>query len=126
MNYLKYFWQALLYSGIIFVVGFLNFWGLNFYVLILSALCFLFIFIYDAGKDYMTLTRQSVNNRYIFTLIVNPPYVFVCLVSLGYVVLGKMYWFVWATAGFIALYAYAMWISEWRRERKKETTDAGY
>jgi hypothetical protein len=119
MNYLKYFWQALLYSGVIFVVGFLNFWGLNFYVLILSALCFLFIFIYDAGRDYMKLTHQSTTNLYIFTLIVNPPYVFVCIVSLFYVILGKMYWFIWAMAGFIALYAYWVWISEWMRERNK-------
>lgn len=119
MNYLKYFWQALLYSGIVFVVGFLNFWGLNFYVLILSALCFLFIFIYDAGTDYMKLTHQSTTNLYIFRLIVNPPYVFVCIVSLFYVILGKMYWFILATAGFIALIAYWTWISEWMRERNK-------
>lgn len=119
MNYLKYFKQALLYSGIVFVVGLLNFWGLDFYVLMLSALCFLFIFIHDAGKDYMKLTQQPANNRHLFTLIVNPPYLFVCIVSLFYVIVGKMYWFVWATAGFVTFIGYVTLISEWARERNK-------
>jgi uncharacterized membrane protein len=119
MNYLKYFRQALLYSAIIFAVGFLHFWGLNFYVLVLSALCFLFSIIHDAGRDYMKLTRQSVTNRYIFNVIVNPPYVFLCIVSLLYVFIGKMYWFSWALAGLVTLSVYATWFSEWMRERNK-------
>jgi hypothetical protein len=119
MNYLKYFRNALLYSGIIFVVGFLHFWGLDFYVLILAALCFLFIFIHEAGNDYMKLTQQSATNRHIFTLLDNPPYLFVCIVSLFYVVVGKMYRFIWAIAGFVVLIGCVSLVSDWMRERNK-------
>ena len=101
------------------MVGFLNFWGLNFYVLLLSALCFLFIFIHDAGKDYMKLTQQSATNRHIFHLVVNPPYLFVCIVSLFYVVVGEMHWFFWAIAGFIVFIGYVTLFSDWMRERSK-------
>lgn len=119
MNYLKYFWQALLCGGIIFVVGFVNFWGLNFYVLILSVLCFLFIFIYDAGRDYMKLTQQSMTNRYVFNVAVNPPGVFLCLCTVLYVIYGKMYWFSWALAGAVTVSVYAAWFTKWRLERNK-------
>lgn len=119
MNYLKHFWQALLYSGIFFVIGLLLFWGLDFYILLLSALLFLFSIIHDAGRDYVKLTRQSMTNRYIFNVIVNPPYVFVCVVSILYIVNGRMYWFSWALAGIVTVSVYAAWFTQWRLERNK-------
>ena len=120
MNYRKHFSQALLFSGIIFGVGLLNFRRLDFYACALAASCFLFIFIHDAGKDYMRLTQQPATSRHAFHAVVNPPYVFVCVLALFYVVAGEMYWLFWATAGFLAFILFVIDASAWLQERSEK------
>ena len=120
MNYRKYFKQALLFSGLIFGTGFLNFWGFDFYVCLLSASCFLFMFIHDAGRDYMELTRQPARHRHAFKMVVNPFYVFVCALSLLYVIAGEMHWFFLAVAGFLAFILFAVDGSPWMEKRSKK------
>ncbi|HEY0048710.1 MAG TPA: hypothetical protein VGB68_05460 [Pyrinomonadaceae bacterium] len=78
------------------------------------------MFIHGAGKDYMELTRQPARYRHAFNTVINPFYVFVCALTLLYVIAGEMHWFFLAAAGFFAFILFVVDGSAWIEKRSKK------
>jgi hypothetical protein len=68
----------------------------------------------------MELTRQPAQHRQAFNTIINPFYVFVCALSLFYVIAGEMHWFFLAVAGFLAFVLLVVDGSAWLEKRSKK------
>lgn len=102
MQLLKTFKYPLLMSALIFGVSLLNFQRTDPTAAILAVSYLLLGSISSAGKSYLDLTGKSKTAKATFSMIVDPPGVFVLILGLFYMMTGDLHWIFLGVAGFLA------------------------